>query len=286
MYTKYISRIISPTSFHTMMGLYPKWTGLLQATPDYICKPRILEDYFLFFISNGSCYFNSNGKDFVINKNDVYFLFPDVIHSYKTDESDPVIEWWIGFNGANAKIILHELGITPENPVVRSVSDPLFKQLIEELLEISSCSSPNNILKASGILHLLFNILSEKCSNSYDSQKTPSDGLTDGIRSARLFLDVNYPNNISMEQTAKYANMSRSHFSTKFKAETGQSPLEYLTEIRIQRAKQYLNGSALSIAETASSVGIFDEKYFSRLFKKIIGISPSEYRDRTLSIKL
>ena len=66
--------------------------------------------------------------------------------------------------------------------------------------------------------------------------------------------------------------------ATLFKKETGKNFLEYVTELRIQKAKNYLIQTDYDIAEIAASVGYGDLKYFSKLFRKNTGLSPSEFR--------
>ena len=68
------------------------------------------------------------------------------------------------------------------------------------------------------------------------------------------------------------------NFSTLFKKETGQNFLDYLTELRISKAKELLCGETLSVQDVAETVGYSDLKYFSRLFKKATGVSPSDYK--------
>ena len=68
------------------------------------------------------------------------------------------------------------------------------------------------------------------------------------------------------------------YFSTLFKKETGQNFTDYLTELRINKAKELLSGDKVSVQDVAEMVGYSDLKYFSRLFKKTTGVSPSDYK--------
>ena len=68
------------------------------------------------------------------------------------------------------------------------------------------------------------------------------------------------------------------YFSTLFKKETGQNFTDYLTELRIGKARELLSGDKVSVQDVAEMVGYSDLKYFSRLFKKSTGVSPSDYK--------
>ena len=81
-----------------------------------------------------------------------------------------------------------------------------------------------------------------------------------------------------VQQAVHVESVNAAYFSTLFKKETGKNFLEYVTELRIQNAKNYLIQTNYDIAEVASAVGYNDLKYFSKLFKKTTGLNPSEFR--------
>lgn len=89
-----------------------------------------------------------------------------------------------------------------------------------------------------------------------------------------------YRENIALEQLANMAGLSTSHYSRLFKKYAGYSPIEYLTHLRMDRAKEMLALSDYRLKSVAQSVGYTDEFYFSRQFKKTVGCSPSDYAKR------
>ena len=82
---------------------------------------------------------------------------------------------------------------------------------------------------------------------------------------------------ISIDDVAKSVGVSRSHLYRVFMLNVGKSPIDYLTEYRINEACKLLRAGSLSIAEVAVSVGFFDQFYFSRVFKRAKGVPPSKY---------
>lgn len=101
------------------------------------------------------------------------------------------------------------------------------------------------------------------------------------IEEAKAFIQMNYQREeISLQTVAAKVNMSPSYFSAIFSAETGQTFIEYLTAVRLERAKELLMCSSMRNAEIGYEVGYKDSHYFSYIFKKVVGCSPRDYKNR------
>ncbi|HKK62961.1 MAG TPA: AraC family transcriptional regulator, partial [Bacteroidales bacterium] len=103
---------------------------------------------------------------------------------------------------------------------------------------------------------------------------------TDPVEYTKIYMRENMHEKLSLNQLAEETGFSASHFSLLFRKKTGRSPMDYLIYLRIQKACQYLDNTSLRIQEIALKVGYEDQYYFSRLFKKLMGIPPSEYRKK------
>jgi two-component system response regulator YesN len=101
------------------------------------------------------------------------------------------------------------------------------------------------------------------------------------IRRAKEYIDCHYADpGLSLNEVANQVNHSASHFSSLFSQETGQTFKDYVTEVRIKKAKELLRTSTLRAAEIADLVGYSDPHYFSVAFKKNTGVSPTEFRQQ------
>jgi len=101
------------------------------------------------------------------------------------------------------------------------------------------------------------------------------------IVKAREYIDSNFNSaKISLYSTAAYVGISPNHLSTVFTQETGENFIEYLTKVRIERAKLLLKTTAMRSIDIAAETGFSDPHYFSYIFKKNTGISPREYRNK------
>lgn len=99
------------------------------------------------------------------------------------------------------------------------------------------------------------------------------------IEKARKYIMAQFNKDISLDDVSREVDISPYYFSKVFKEETGQNFIEYLTELRIERAKDLLTNSNLSIKEICIESGYADPNYFSRIFRKNVGVTPTEYRE-------
>lgn len=136
-------------------------------------------------------------------------------------------------------------------------------------------SAVNTIASAEMLINYFFtwckNIISH-ISNTI--QSAPSNS----VRLALKYIEENYAENLSLEHVGEYVGLNASYFSTLFKKETNKNFLEYLTEVRIAKAKYLLANTNDTILSIASQVGYQDVKHFSKLFKKYAMLKPTEYR--------
>lgn len=103
------------------------------------------------------------------------------------------------------------------------------------------------------------------------------------IHLIREYIVKNYADpNLSVKSISEYANLSTSYICTFFKAETGSTLNQYITKIRIKKAKQLLADPRNKINEIGNQVGYNDANYFGKSFRKYTGLSPSEYREQVL----
>ncbi|MBE5936403.1 MAG: helix-turn-helix domain-containing protein [Lachnospiraceae bacterium] len=112
--------------------------------------------------------------------------------------------------------------------------------------------------------------------NVANTKKDKSNSI---INKALRYIDNNYTSDISLDGISKEVNVTSYYFSRLFKEEIGVNFVEYVTNLRIERAKELLKQDGHSVKEICMDVGYSDPNYFSRMFKKHVGVTPSEYKE-------
>lgn len=102
------------------------------------------------------------------------------------------------------------------------------------------------------------------------------------IERAKQFIDEHYQEQVSLEDLSAYTDLSMNYLSNLFREETGQTFSDYVTSIRIEKAKELLQENETTLKEISSEIGYRDPNYFSRVFKKQEGISPKQYQNQIL----
>ncbi|HBE78139.1 MAG TPA: DNA-binding response regulator [Firmicutes bacterium] len=160
-----------------------------------------------------------------------------------------------------ASKFINELGGNIEEVIPEALS-------LEELISHIRSSS-----ERIGYLEIIF----KKVLEYRDTKK--EDKYGDIIHNAKTHIANNYAcHEISLNSVASSVNVSPSHFSTIFSQETGSTFIEYLTDVRIEKAKELLKSSSLKTSEITFKVGYNDPQYFSYVFKKRTGMTPKEFR--------
>lgn len=114
------------------------------------------------------------------------------------------------------------------------------------------------------------------CQNILSKRTEKSNSI---IEMAKDYIKDNYSKDISLDDVSRIVNISPYYFSKLFKEDTGENFIEYLTGIRIEKAKELLNTAEYSMKEICTMVGYSDPNYFSRSFKKNVGVTPTEYKE-------
>jgi AraC-like DNA-binding protein len=217
----------------------------------------------------GSACFSLNGTIYKMDKHTVVHAGSAMdieIETFENEWEYAVIHYRIIHTPQDYKEMLNHHFMMPINDTVK------IQQLVQYLLEQQI--KPDNMSKfkvQNVFMNLLEVILLSARSERYENK-------VDTIVAALEYIQLHYAKELCVSELAQQFGMERRRFSYLFEQLTGLTPIQYITEYRIRRAKELLRISNFSIAKIAEEVGYLDSFYFSRVFKKLTKMPPSIYR--------
>ncbi len=244
----------------------------------YRARRKGSQEHILIYCVDGKGWIEIDGTKQFLSKN-MYSIIPkETPHTYAADQNNPWTIYWTHFLGDKADSFVYPLNYPRE---LKETNVSRFKDRIELFEEIyfnldAGYSDQNMEYSSILLMHLLgsFKYLSQ-------FRKIKEIQQQDVISKAIVFIKSNLHRKLSLSEIANYSNVSVSHLCLLFKKKTSYSPVEYLIFMRMQKACSLLEFTSLKINTIANNVGYEDAFYFSRLFKNVIGKSPSQYRIST-----
>ena len=292
----------------TDIGYFPK------ASHHYVERPRGTDEYVFIYCVDGAGSYTVGSSSYDVKEGQYFVLPPNVPHSYKADEHDPWTIYWIHGGGTLAPYYL--MGGTQPRTVSLEMSSRIATRanIFEEIFQtLHQGFGLEHLQYASCLFHYYIGTL--RYINQYRATPAPpgrrsdasaaqqadahsllpsdgagqdahdKDGLgwhdatPDGMMAAAIhYMHENIEKHITLAQIAGYVGYSTSHFSHLFQQETGESPLSYLNRIKVDEAARLLTTTDMKINQICYKVGFDDPYYFSRLFSKLMGLSPRNYR--------
>lgn len=236
-------------------------------------------DYQILYMTKGTGHFLLHGKYQPVTAGNIIIYYPNEpqFYYYRLEEQPEV--FWIHFTGYQCESLLKQYHLWGEITLYIGIDNTLislFNSVIHEIQLQENDFCGMNALTLQQLCLLL--------SRAREKQKSPYYSRHNDITSSVLYIHENYKEPIIIRELAEKYHMTYNWFIRCFKDFTGSSPQAYLTDMRIDQAKELLSNKSFQIAEVAELVGYSDPLYFSRIFKKKTGCSPNEYK-RTNEVK-
>jgi AraC-like DNA-binding protein len=254
----------------TDIGYYPK------AKFHYAERPAGINQHIIIYCTEGSGWLEINKKRVELSPSQFIAIPANTPHRYAANTNKPWTIYWMHFKGDTAGFIINLILKNSENykPHLAFNEDRI--KLFEEIcFNLEKGYSEDTLRYVNMIFyHFLSSLIYENKFNHIDKAQDDVVSKTIGYMQQK----VNMP--IKLEEIAAFLNISASHFSAIFKSKTGHSPIEYFNQLKIQKACQYLSFTNMAVKEIAITLGIDDQYYFSRMFTKLMGISPTKYRGK------
>lgn len=255
----------------TDIGYYPKaWHHFRE-------RKEPISQYVFIYCIEGSGWYRTEGHEYTVHANQYFILPAGAEHAYGADDTNPWTIYWIHFKGKLAshfaKQCVRPVEIKPGVHSRISTRIDLFEEIFHTL---EMGYSHENLLFACSIFYHYLGTL-RYLQQYRDAGRTDSE-KNDIVTAAIHFMKENIEKKLTLQAIAEHAGYSASHFSVLFSKRTGYAPLAYFNQLKIQQACQLLDFTDMKVNQVCFKIGIEDNYYFSRLFSKIMGMSPREYK--------
>ena len=250
---------------------------IYETLPEHLGDNRSYTAFCCHLITSGKVVFQTASGNWELEKGDVFFAFPSQKFTLKFDP--PFKYLYIAFVGRHISDLLDSIGVTKETPICQNHTD-----LLEAWFDaLNKCNTDNLSFMAKGLLYHTFALLKQPI-----FQQTPdTEECMNIITRIRDAVEQNYSNvDLSLEYLCALYHYNPKYISRRFTEIMGVSFSDYVTSCRIRHACAMLDECDMSIHNIAISVGYRDALYFSKVFKKLMKTSPSEYRKQMTAMHI
>ena len=266
--------LTSGLAIHSM-GYFPK------AEDHYIDRGSGCGEFVLIYCVRGEGWYKQDGELCTVPANHFFILPAEQNHQYGSSPDNPWYIYWIHFKGSHAKYVYERL---PGLQRIDMDNDSRINDRIsffEELIAALELGHDEDMICYANLSlsHLLGTFMYVQ---SYRNVKLRKKGEqnTFFISRATHYMNENLEKKITLKEIASHFGYSESHFYRLFMKEIHYSPMSYFLHIKIERACQLLIHTDMKVNQISFKLGFEDPYYFSRIFTKMIGMSPKKYREK------
>lgn len=261
----------------TAAGYYRVHTSKVIETE----RPNGRGDYQLIYISSGRAHFYFDGEEKIIPKGNMVLFRPKETQMYYLYADDKPETYWVHFSGSDVDILLDYYQMPRDENVFFTGTSPdyqwLFRQMIQELqLQRANYEDFLNIN-----LRHIFLLINRYLKEGNDV----GTEMLDEVERATHYFNEHYNEPIVIEDYAKERAMTVNWFTQSFKKVTKVTPMQYILSLRITNAMNLIDNTDYNMTQIADAVGYNNSMYFSRIFKKHTGMTPTEYKKRNDNIE-
>jgi AraC-like DNA-binding protein len=254
------------------------YCGKEDCKPGHSWGPGIRDHYKILYIHQGKGIFKIQDQTYALTAKQGFVEFPNCICYIKADMEDPWTYSWIAFKGMQAETYFNRAGLNASNPVYESSGQLWFEGFFDELMEARQAGKSCDIRYKS----ILYRYLAELIDiGPGDCVARQTGSHKDAyVRQAIDFIEMNFSRKMSIAELADVIGVDRKYLAVLFNEKLRLSPQSFLLQFRMRKACELMNQMDLTISDISRSVGYSDPLLFSKMFKKMTGLSPKIYRTK------
>jgi AraC-like DNA-binding protein len=236
------------------------------------------DDNLILLCTQGLGWLEAEGALCKVAAGDVVLLPRGMKHSYRADSKLPWSIYWMHFDGEKSDEFMTLLGDREER-IIHPGATPKLTSTCEDILAVgrTGFSGSAYVMVANLLRYLLCSIAEQRDQNA---------GLREGdlnLASVQAYMRSQVTGKVSLTELATIAGVSVPHFAERYRELTGYPPIKHYTHMKIEAACRLLDSTEQSVKRVAGALGYDDALYFSRVFRKVIGVSPKAYRASRLA---
>lgn len=245
-----------------------------ENNPNFLIDRSYFNNYLMMFVLSNQIFVEQDDVRYTIHQNQGIIMDLTKRHKYYFDKSSGGCIIWLHFRGMPCASIMQQLNLKKKLPAVFS-SERVYS-LTKDIFECSAdFGDSTEYLISTKVYSLLYELLKGELADALSNQDDLSDPF---ITLVKGYISSNIANDFSLEELASFVGISKFHFSHKFKQKFHMTLTSYLINCKIVIAEQLLSCTNDSIAQIAQGLNFNDQSYFTNIFKRTTGITPSEYR--------
>lgn len=255
-------------------SLYVNCCGCSQTEGLHSFGPASKAHYLIHYVLSGRGIFRFHDMEYRLEAGYGFLIRPNELAFYQADESDPWSYLWVGFGGSRAGEYLNSIGLSSRHPIFSCSKDQELYSIVRDMMEHNTCGVADD-LRRNGLLGVFLSVLADSAGVVAGEE---GDKGNQYVKKAVSFIQSNYCNPIRVTDVADYVCINRSYLYTLFQNYLGMSPQQFLTTFRITKARELLESTSYPIESIALSCGYNDALVFTKAFRALKGMSPSQYR--------
>lgn len=269
--------LYTPSSFAKTNLLYLQEIGSLKALAPHTSRREKLYSFLCFVVLDGCGQLTYGKKRYNANKGDVVFIDCREPYEHSIDNSSLWTLQWCHFYGAAMPAIYTKYCERGGAAVFHPEKAESYTALMTEIYEIAGS---DDYIRDMRINEKLSSLLTLVMSQSWNpAAKSEDHNKKRDVKPIKAYIDEHYSEKLTLEMIAERFYINKYYLSRLFKEQYGFTLMSYLQLVRITQAKRLLRFTDKKIEEIGRECGMSDLTYFSRVFKKIEGLSPSRFRD-------
>lgn len=258
------------TAYITDIGFFP------YAKYHYRERLNTLGSYIIIYCADGEGFYSIDHSDReILRKGNLLIIPKNTAHYYGTNDTNPWSIYWFHVRGETVERFFNNISTGVAIPLNFDMSSKFIALFFEIYTALEKGYIRNNLIYAAKVFDHILGII--YYSAHYSEAHTAA--MTNGVvGNAIQYMNEHLFEKITLNDLCERVKLSAPYFLKIFKKHTGYSPIDYFLRLKIQHSCQYLDLTSYSIKKIAEKFGFSDPYYYSRLFKKIMNKSPSEYR--------